>query len=128
MKQKIVNWLLIASLVSTSIPSVQVFADDSQTTEPSSTQETVTTESLSPWEFTSDTTTDEEPKLVDGEISTTQTSDPSSSETSSTQETSQNTETFPSATDVFEDWSNPILFEKYITITEKEPIVIYQSG
>ncbi len=127
MKQKIVNWLLIASLVSTSIPSVQVFADDSQTTEPSSTQETVTTESLSPWEFTSDTTTYEEPELVEGEISTTQTSDPSSSETSSTQETSQNTGTFPSATDVFEDWSNPILFEKYITITEKEPIVIYQS-
>ncbi len=127
MKQKIVNWLLIASLVSTSIPSVQVFADDSQTTEPPSTQETVTTESLSPWEFTSDTTTYEEPELVEGEISTTQTSDPSSSETSSTQETSQNTGTFPSATDVFEDWSNPILFEKYITITEKEPIVIYQS-
>ena len=127
MKQKIVNWLLIASLVSTSIPSVQVFADDSQTTEPSSTQETVTTESLSLWEFTSDTTTYEEPELVEEEISTTQTSDPSSSETSSTQETPQNTETFPSESDVFEDWSNPILFEKYITITEKESFVIYQS-
>ncbi|MGM0198818.1 N-acetylmuramoyl-L-alanine amidase [Enterococcus sp. DIV1314a] len=127
MKQKIVNWLLIASLVSTSIPSVQVFADDSQTTEPPSTQETVTTESLSPWDFTSDTTTYEEPELVEEEISTTQTSDPSSSETSSTQETPQNTETFPSESDGFEDWSNPILFEKYITITEKESFVIYQS-
>ncbi|MCC9272938.1 MAG: N-acetylmuramoyl-L-alanine amidase, partial [Enterococcus aquimarinus] len=128
MKQKIVNWLLIASLVSTSIPSVQVFADDSQTTEPPSTQETVTTESLSPWEFTSDTTTYEEPELTDEEeATTTQTSDSSSSETSSTQETPQNTETFPSKSDGLEDWSNPILFEKYITITEKESFVIYQS-